>query len=104
MDRDPALDTFASPELWTNFAEFYRRASDASKLAFEASRTGAPKSSRRWSGSSERLQFLSREVFEGAVTRANSVSSRRGGIAKRIPPFMVRRRNTLRYCALRASI
>jgi cytochrome c556 len=38
-DRDPALDTFASPELWSNFAEFYRRASEASKIAFEASRT-----------------------------------------------------------------
>ena len=37
-DRDPALDTFASPELWSNFAEFYRRASEASKFAFEASR------------------------------------------------------------------
>ena len=37
-DRDPALDTFASPELWSNFAEFYRRASEASKIAFEASR------------------------------------------------------------------
>ena len=37
--RDPALDTFASPELWSNFAEFYRRASEASKIAFEASRT-----------------------------------------------------------------
>jgi cytochrome c556 len=49
-DRDPALDTFASPELWSNFAEFYRRASEASKIAFEASRAA----SRRWSGSSER--------------------------------------------------
>jgi cytochrome c556 len=38
-DPDPALDTFASPELWSNFAEFYRRASEASKIAFEASRT-----------------------------------------------------------------
>jgi cytochrome c556 len=37
-DRDPALDTFASPELWTGFAEFYQRATGASKLAFEASR------------------------------------------------------------------
>jgi cytochrome c556 len=37
-DRDPATDTFASPELWTNFAEFYQRATAASKLAFAASR------------------------------------------------------------------
>jgi cytochrome c556 len=37
-DRDPALDTFASPELWTKFTDFYKRAADASKIAFEASR------------------------------------------------------------------
>jgi len=37
-DRDAALDTFASPELWSSFADFYKRASDASKIAFEASR------------------------------------------------------------------
>jgi cytochrome c556 len=38
-DRDPATDTFASPDVWTNFGEFYQRASAASKLAFTASRT-----------------------------------------------------------------
>ena len=37
-DRDPATDTFASPDVWTNFAEFYQRAGAASKLAFGASR------------------------------------------------------------------
>ena len=37
-DRDAALDTFAAPELWTNFADFYARATAASKSAFEASR------------------------------------------------------------------
>jgi cytochrome c556 len=37
-DRDPATDTFASPDVWTNFAEFYQRAAAASKLAFDASR------------------------------------------------------------------
>ena len=36
--RDPATDTFASPELWTNFTDFYARAGDASKLAWSASR------------------------------------------------------------------
>ena len=36
--RDPALDTFASPLLWSNFADFYGRATAASKVAFEASR------------------------------------------------------------------
>ena len=25
VDRDPATDTFASPEVWTNFADFYQR-------------------------------------------------------------------------------
>jgi cytochrome c556 len=37
-DRDPATDTFASPDVWTNFADFYQRATAASKIAFEASR------------------------------------------------------------------
>jgi cytochrome c556 len=37
-DRDPATDTFASPDLWTNFADFYRRATEASKIAWVASR------------------------------------------------------------------
>ena len=37
VDRDPATDTFASPDLWTHFADFYKRATDASKLAFAAS-------------------------------------------------------------------
>ena len=38
-DRDPATDTFASPEVWANFADFYQRASTASKLAQDASNT-----------------------------------------------------------------
>jgi cytochrome c556 len=37
-DRDPATDTFASPDVWSNFADFYQRATAASKIAFEASR------------------------------------------------------------------
>jgi cytochrome c556 len=37
-DRDPATDTFASPEVWSNFADFYQRATAASKIAFAASR------------------------------------------------------------------
>jgi cytochrome c556 len=36
--RDPATDTFASPDLWTNFTDFYRRATEASKIAWDASR------------------------------------------------------------------
>jgi cytochrome c556 len=38
VERDPATDTYASPELWTHFADFYQRATDASKLAYQASR------------------------------------------------------------------
>ncbi|MDB5533439.1 MAG: hypothetical protein JWO28_1754 [Hyphomicrobiales bacterium] len=37
-DRDPALDTFAAPQVWTNFADFYARATEASKIAWAASR------------------------------------------------------------------
>ncbi len=37
-ERDAALDTFASPDVWRQFPDFYARASAASKLAFEASR------------------------------------------------------------------
>lgn len=36
--RDPARDTYASPALWTNFADFYRRAAAASRIAWKASR------------------------------------------------------------------
>ena len=37
-DRDPATDTFASPDVWTDMADFYQRATEAAKLAFDASR------------------------------------------------------------------
>ena len=37
-NRDPATDTFASPDLWSNFADFYQRATEASKIAWSASR------------------------------------------------------------------
>jgi cytochrome c556 len=40
--RDPATDTFASPDVWKNFADFYARAADASKLAWSASRARRP--------------------------------------------------------------
>jgi cytochrome c556 len=38
IDRDAATDTFASPDVWQNFSDFYQRARAASKLAFDASR------------------------------------------------------------------
>jgi cytochrome c556 len=37
-ERDPAFDTFAAPELWMNFADFYARTQEASKIAWSASR------------------------------------------------------------------
>jgi cytochrome c556 len=37
-DRDPATDTFASPDVWTKFADFYQIATAAAKSAFAASR------------------------------------------------------------------
>ena len=42
VERDPATDTYASPELWTNFADFYKRAADASKTALDAARAKNP--------------------------------------------------------------
>jgi cytochrome c556 len=35
-DLDPATDTFASPNVWTNYSDFYQRASAASKTAYDA--------------------------------------------------------------------
>jgi cytochrome c556 len=40
VDRDPATDTYASPEIWTKYADFYKQAAAASKAAFDASRAG----------------------------------------------------------------
>src|SRR5471030_3146340 len=41
-ERDPATDTFASPDVWTNFKDFYQRATEASKFAWDASRAKRP--------------------------------------------------------------
>ena len=41
-DRDPATDTFANTDLWSNFADFYRRAAEASQFAWDASRAKRP--------------------------------------------------------------
>jgi cytochrome c556 len=38
VERDPATDTYANPELWSNFTDFYQRATEASKIAWSASR------------------------------------------------------------------
>jgi cytochrome c556 len=36
--RDAATDTFASPEVWTRYSDFYARADAASHIALDASR------------------------------------------------------------------
>jgi cytochrome c556 len=38
VDKDPGTDTFAAPEVWTKYADFYKQATEASKLAYDASR------------------------------------------------------------------
>jgi len=38
VDPDPVTGTFASPDVWTRFADFYKRATDASKAAYDISR------------------------------------------------------------------
>jgi len=39
-DLDPATDTFASPEVWTKYSDFYQRAASASKTAYRAHQAG----------------------------------------------------------------
>ena len=38
VDRDPGRDTYASPDVWTRFTDFYAQAANASKAAYNASR------------------------------------------------------------------
>jgi cytochrome c556 len=38
VDKDPTTDTFASPDIWTKFSDFYGKATAASKSAYNASR------------------------------------------------------------------
>jgi cytochrome c556 len=38
VDKDAGTDTFAAPEIWTRYADFYQRAADAAKAAYNASR------------------------------------------------------------------
>jgi cytochrome c556 len=38
VDRDPGTDTFASPDVWSKFSDFYQRAAHASKTAYDMSR------------------------------------------------------------------
>jgi cytochrome c556 len=41
-DLDPGTDTFASPEVWSKFFDFYQRAAAASKTAYDMSRADKP--------------------------------------------------------------
>jgi len=41
-ERDPATDTFANPAIWSNFADFYKRATEASKIAWQAAGAKRP--------------------------------------------------------------
>jgi cytochrome c556 len=38
VDPDPETDTYASPELWTGFSDFYLRSAAAAKIAHDLSR------------------------------------------------------------------
>jgi cytochrome c556 len=38
VEKDAGVDTFASPDVWTRFADFYKRSADASKSAYNASK------------------------------------------------------------------
>ena len=38
VDRDPGSDTYAAPEIWSRFADFYKRVQDAAQIAYKASR------------------------------------------------------------------
>jgi cytochrome c556 len=38
VDKDPGTDTFAAPEVWTKFGDFYSQAAAAAKIAYDASR------------------------------------------------------------------
>jgi cytochrome c556 len=38
VDIDPVTGTYASPDVWSKFPDFYKRAGDASKTAYDMSR------------------------------------------------------------------
>ena len=42
VDPDPVTGTFASPDVWAKFSDFYKRATDASKTAYDMSRAEKP--------------------------------------------------------------
>jgi len=44
--KDAGVDTFASPDVWTRFSDFYQRSADASKIAYNAAGRATRPSSR----------------------------------------------------------
>ena len=48
---DPGTDTFAAPEVWTKFSDFYGRSNTASRIAYKASRVERLRISRPLSAS-----------------------------------------------------
>jgi cytochrome c556 len=42
VDPDPVTGTFASPDVWSKFSDFYQRANAASKTAFEITHAEKP--------------------------------------------------------------
>ena len=38
VPRDAGRDTYAAPEVWTNYSDFYRRSAAATEIAYKASR------------------------------------------------------------------
>ena len=38
VEKDAGIDTFASPDVWIRYSDFYQRSADASKIAYNASR------------------------------------------------------------------
>jgi cytochrome c556 len=48
VERDPGRDTYASPEVFTNYPDFYAKAASASKIAYRASRAEQESDFRRF--------------------------------------------------------
>jgi cytochrome c556 len=48
--RDPGVDTFASPDIWKNYNQFYKFAEATSKIAFNASRSKTEPDYRKYAG------------------------------------------------------
>jgi hypothetical protein len=72
VDRDPATDTFASPEVWTNFRDFYQRATECFKSRLECQPRQTGRRLQVFDQTIARpMQLLSRDKYEDRLrTRA----------------------------------